>query len=89
MGGGGLISRLESAQEIVAYGYSRFSQVFPFLSPQMSSLPRNLSWTKLFWEKSGWRGEEGDVLLEGLARNVFKEFYNSVNSLQIGSLLRN
>lgn len=36
---------------------------------KMSSLPRNLSWTKLFWEKSGWRGEEGDALLEGLARN--------------------
>ena len=38
----------------------------------MSSLPLNLGWTKLLREKAGWRGEEGKLLMEGSARNVFE-----------------
>ena len=42
---------------------------------QMSSLPSNLGWTKLFQEKAGFRGEEGELLMEGLARKVFEAKY--------------
>ena len=42
------------------------------LITQMSSLSQNLGWTKLFREKAGWRGEEGELLMEGLARKVFE-----------------
>ena len=73
-----LVCQIPKKSWIVVIVIAGFLKMFPFFFPQMSSLPKNLSWTKLFWEKSGWRGEEGDALLEGLARNVFKEFYNTV-----------
>ena len=61
-----------------------FLKLYPceIILTQMSSLPSNLGWTKLFREKAGWRGEEGELLMEGLARKVFegKYFENCVIS---------
>ena len=54
-----------------------FLKLYPceIILTQMSSLPSNLGWTKLFREKAGWRGEEGELLMEGLARKA-KYFEN-------------